>query len=288
MTILKTALKLLKRTRRNEIPLNSFLHEIMDATGNQYKLSVKGTIAGHSPGKLFSHPYFVKSWIHVPRHEDKLGFNQTMLLRRSKYPSLGTTTTNYDSIAKMASRRFILESFVGEKNTKILTMAGSEGLCVKYFKSKIKGAHVTNVEYLPHVLEDFKKTKVGRGCTNILGNINTYVTKTSDRFDLFFFDTTTGLCDQVSKTMLACNNKMLAKEISINLLDVKRVKNRGTFVDFIKKNYYKYEDPVLSYLKDSMSNYEFSGEFKYQRFENSRKMRVLKFRLISDVVSVAS
>lgn len=191
---------------------------------------------------------------------------------------LNSENNFYDTIEKEDSRQFVFKNINQYKKPKVLTLPSSRGLDVKYCLSNNSKSIIHCIEKDKKVLGEFKKLNLN--CVSFLGKFYDIVKSNKYTYDILFYDSTSYMCESVYHDAVLINQKRLAKEVNINLMDIKRIRNTGAFANYFRSRYSKDKNPTLTILKDSLFAYELVSQFRYKN-TNSTYMNVFKFKLSS-------
>jgi len=184
----------------------------------------------------------------------------------------------YDTIEKEDSRKFVFNNINHYKKPKVLTLPSNRGLDVKYCLSKNNNSIIHCIERNKTVLDEFRKLNLN--CVSFLGNFYDIVKSNKYTYDILFYDSTSYMCESVYHDMVLINQKRLAKEVNINLMDIKKIRNTGAFANHFRNKYSKNKNPTLTILKDCLFGYELVSQFRYKN-TNTTYMNIFKFKLIS-------
>lgn len=274
-TITEESIKVLKKSRK-EVLRKELVKKVSIRTGYSEK-SVSGTLIGYSKGRLLSDDYFRKNWAYLN--------NPLRFIRKSNLdPQVGNNLfdIDYDCKKKQKVRKESFSVYFSnykKSNPKILTLAGSEGYCVKDFLKKRPKCDIINLERNEDILNIFK-TK-GMKTLNKLDTVENFISKDKLDFDLINLDFTGYGSLSKHETFCEINKKSSAKIIIITLQYTKNPSNHGKFVEYIYSKYRRYDDKLLRWMKDCFSNYNLEKTIKYKRDNtkaNSRTMRVCVFK----------
>ena len=272
-TIMKTALKYMERTKLKEVKQTDLISHVSKLTGCS-KESVRGTIIGYSPRKMFSQPSFSNKWDVCRRQGNRCArFVRKGMHRNEVYK------INYDTPSKKKSRERGLK-YVTKRPSTYLTLAGTEGLCVKHILRKCPTAIVHNVERYKDILTSLEKHKLP--VINHNQTLSEFIQGpvfSSTKFHLLNLDLMGYACDGLNKDIETINNLKNSKFITLTLTGIKRFRNQGKFVEWAKSKF-RSDDPTLEWLCCTLNNYELIDSWFYRRDteDDCRNMRMFVFK----------
>ena len=275
--MIKSAIQYMENTSEIEVS-QVFLLNFIASKHNVSKESVRGSIIGFSPHKLMGQSGFLNKWDVVPRSKGKA----KRFVKKGENSNVVTMPHGLSYLTEEKQRARCKVFSLMERRTRpnILTMAGHDGGCVNYFLSKRPKSKIVTVEKLEDVYKDYKKLKFNTEDHNM--TIGDYLRDTDKRFNLINYDAVYGLCGYIANDLGYINRNNLSDVVALTLQNIKRFRNHGKWVDKAREDYYKYEDPTLTCVKDILYNYKMVEEFVYVRDKSvgSRAMRLLIFKKI--------
>lgn len=274
MSMIKTAVKFLNRTRRREISQSEFLTIMSEMTGYTRE-SVRGTIIGHGH-KLFGQPQFQRSWAACIADASR-GKRKRILRRKDMTARDIEFEVDYDTPAKAAARERGLQHLCpGTHHPNVMTFAATEGFCVKSILARCPNAVITNVEHDARVLAEWESK--GIPTYNILTEFSEYIRTDEFRntdYELVNADFVGYAARWLHHDLIYLDGLANIKTIVLTINGIKRFRNHGAWVDYVKAKY-RSEDPTLEWINDIVSNYRIVDYWFYVRnpSRNSRRMRM--------------
>ena len=259
-----------KNIRDKTVLAKDYLNFISNITGYSYE-SVRGSTIGYQYPKLGGQDWFKMNWTYM-RSTD--GVPARFVKGKDEIP-LGNS---YNHETKHKSRQFVFRNIRKLTNPKVLTLAGHEGLDVKYIFKQNKNARIFNVEKHFNILREYKKHKLPTHDMNT--TISTFIRSIDQTFDHIFYDSVSYLCGYIANDLEYINDNKMTKIISVNLMDMNGIRNHGRFANYMREKFKSKKNKTLAAVKYIMSNYRYIGSYGYKCGGNSIGMRILKFELV--------
>ena len=163
---------------------------------------------------------------------------------------------------------------------KIITLAGTEGYCVKIMLARCPEAEITNIEHDPAILAEWKKKKIPTH--DFLGDLHKFLESTAfakNQYSLFNADLMGYACNTLNADLIRVNEMANVNIIVLTLLNIKKFRNTGHWVQWARKHYHS-DDPTREWLVDIMDHYTIIDEWDYIREpeKHSRSMRMFVLR----------
>jgi hypothetical protein len=190
MGMVKVAIELLKNTDEIEIKQTDLLLKVSKITGYSTE-SVRGTIIGTPPHKLYGSPYFKEHWAFCRRPHARI-------VRKEFVKAEDVYETNYDTENKREARRRAFAPLVNKESAKILTMAGEHGRDVEDLLNINSNFEIHNVEYIEDILNKFKEKGLPVK-QNYFGNIENYIKESKETFTYIYYDAISYACRKIHK-----------------------------------------------------------------------------------------
>jgi hypothetical protein len=269
MSIISTALKTLKTVSGNEVSQSNFIDLVAHRTGCS-KESVRGTLIGYSPHKLFGQDDFKAEWSVCRGHPARFIRKNTLAYGDVEY------AIDYDTPEKKLSRERGLANVTKGFGT-YLTLAGREGYCAKYIWSVCPTATIHNVECDPDILEHWRRYNYPT--IDHLGKLSTIIRQSgfaNIRFHLLNLDLMGYACDYLHQDFAVLNRLHNSKFITLTLQGQKDgFRNHGTWADWARTTF-SGRDVVQQWLAHVFDAYRIIDSWSYFRDDafDCRKMRM--------------
>jgi hypothetical protein len=270
--MLTLAVDFLKKTKKSSILQVDLLDFISNETGFS-KESVRGTIIGSTPHKLFGQAYFKSNWVFCRK--------PARIVRKGRESNI--YKVNYDTEAKKAARARIFKPLQHLKNGNIVTMAGEHGHCVKQLLDINPDFNIINCEYQIEVLSQFKRKQLST--ENHIGFIGEFLEHDVRPLDFVYYDSLSYACDYMNRDFSLINKTKKVRYLAITLMGIKRFRNHGKFANWARATFEKHEDPTEEWIKHVLDNYKLIDSFYYNRDpnNNSRPMRLFLLELTDEI-----
>lgn len=281
------ALSVLRRCRRKEIPQTELIRTVAEITGFTSE-SVRGTIIGGGR-KLFGTDEFKKTWV-VCQPDKALGKPKRFVQRRYRKATDVEFSLHYDTPSKKEARERGMKDLKPGRQ-KIITLAATEGYCVKEILRRCPQAEIINIERDADILAQWKRK--GITTTNIHSTLLDFVF--SPRFLLHQYsflnaDLMGYPCPSLHKMLERVNMVGNIQTIALNTLGLHNFRNHSEWKTKMEARY-RSTDPTRQWLVALMSNYRIVDEWFYNRDpeHGSHRMRmfVLQRRVNSGQKAVA-
>jgi hypothetical protein len=272
--MIDVAVKYLQGTRLKEITQTELLVYVSKRTNCSHE-SVRGSIIGGGK-KLFGQESFKKHWV-VCFADLERGKKKRFIRRRYLTPEDKEVSIGYDTAAKQTAReRGMSYLKKGKKPLNVITLAATEGYCVKAILNRCPNASITNVERDPEVLKAWqgKSTPTNDVCMKFSDFVHT---KEFEEGEYAFMNADfMGYASGWLHDMLEHVNKLAnVKTVVLTVLGIKNFRNHGRWVDAAKAKY-KSDDPTKEWIEDIMDKYSLVDSWFYVRDpeQGSRSMRM--------------
>jgi hypothetical protein len=182
---------------------------------------------------------------------------------------------SYDCPVKRKVVSKILSYLSNKKDPTFATMAGHQGLDIAQFYESFPLGKAISFERDPEVAQAFA-TKF----PSVPVNIQDFKAASDIDSDLAFYDSVGYACSSMDATLRAFNETKKAKVIAVTTINIKKFRNRGSWVDKVKAQYVG-EDPTRDWIQDIMPNYKLVEEIVYTKtnVKGARAMRVFIFEV---------
>jgi hypothetical protein len=255
--------------------VTEIIDHVQEVTNHKYsRTSIRGSSIGQAKDKVLKKPWFTDFFIYVN--------GRPALVMKKEYAkehwNFDDTEVDYNTPDKQKAREFAFKGIGRFDEPKVLTLAGKEGFDVKYLLELNPRTKIFNVEEDKEIFRKYKGLNLPT--TDFRMTVNRFLKSfPNERFDYFNYDSITYLCKRLGEDLQIINENKIVNILSLTMMNIKKIRNFGRFVDEVKGKYWNCKDPTLEFIKDTLDNYDFQGEHIYKRDEGSLEMRVLRFRL---------
>lgn len=272
-TLMKTALEYMNRTTLQEVIQTDLISRVSKRTGSS-KESVRGSIIGYSPAKMFSRPSFYNKWDVCRRKDGK----PARFVRKGTKPA-EVYKVNYNTPSKQNARSHGLQRVTKQTRT-YLTLAGTDGFCVKDILKICPTAVIHNVERYLEILDALENHNLP--LINHHSTLSRFIhgsTFADTKFHLLNLDLMGYACGKLNQDMKIINDLQNSRFITLTLMGIKRFRNTGKFVKWAKSKF-KSQDPTRQWLRYTLSNYTMTDAWFYRRDPDKgcRNMRMFMFK----------
>lgn len=265
------------------IYLSDLINKAAKETGYT-KTSIRGTTFG-SVVKYISEKWFYDNFVYYPQKDTnkpiifKKSFINNVILFNERKP----ITVSYNTEPKKEARLHIFKNIQNIENPTVLTMASEEGFDVKLIKKLNPSARIYNVEKNKEILEEYKKNKSKNKLKSIdfHGTLNKFLLKRKNYkpFTLINYDTVGYLCQSISDDLLFINKYRKCEYLFLTISNIKKIRNRGHFAEYVKSKYIEHDNPTMAYIKEEMTNYHIISNYHYKQDHCKVGMQVIGFKL---------
>lgn len=273
ISIIQSSINYLNSSKEDEILQVDFLKTIAKIT-NKTTESVRGTVMGTASYKIFENKKINKTWCFAR--------NPARFVRKGSKYEKDIYKFSYNTTEKIKARKRILSYIPKKSNPTILTLASSEGYCVRDILSKHKKAKIYNVEQYKHILA--KWTKKDIPTRNYLCQLSKFLISEdfkNENFDFVNFDLMGYASKKTNKIFTIINKSKNCKYIAITLQYLPNsFRNSGPFAEWLRSEYGGKDEATLQWIKDVFYNYTLDDVFVYNRDNKNRgrAMQVFIFK----------
>lgn len=238
------------------------------------KDSVRGTICGNAPCKLYGQRWFKKEFVYVRKMK---GVHGSRIYRKPLPEGENEYELSYNTVEKEKTRERVFSHLNNIKKPVVVTMASSEGLDVKHILNKNLNSKIYNIENVKDVLNEYKK--IGLPTIDILGNFDDKILDVKESVDLVYYDTVGYACPKHERSLVKLNNSLKPKYIAVAFINIKKFRGTNGSWKMWAKEKFKSDDPTLEWIKYTMFNYNVIDLFEYNQNKDigGRGMRVFVF-----------
>jgi hypothetical protein len=220
---------------------------------NTTKERVRGTICGTAPHKLYGLEFFHNNYVFARK--------PARVIRKPIPRTENIYYENYISKEKQKIRELVSKC-TRKKKPKILTMAASEGLCVKYFLEIFQEPKIYNIERYENILDKYKKLNLPT--IDLLGSFENCINDINEKLDVIFYDTVGYACEQMNTSLKTINDNKKTNHLIITMMDIQKFRNHGKWVEWARKKF-KNKNPTEQWIKFVLNNYEITKKIKYNK-----------------------
>jgi hypothetical protein len=275
MTVKSCIQKILNNSTEDVIYLSNILKQTANETGHSYE-SVRGSSFGLARDKFLKEDWFKSNWYYISKNSN----NPARIIRKEYVEKQGLTLNeniSYDTIHKQKSREYVFDSIKKLSKPKIITLAGEHGLDVQYILKINKNSIIHNIEKDKNIFDNY--CKLGLKTNNYNCTVTEFL-HTEKKVDIFFYDSMGYLCEYISNDLQLINNYKTTNILCLNLMNIKNIRNHGSFANSLRRRYGHLPNPTLTHIKKILSNYSYVDNYIYNRTtQNSQQMIIYKFKL---------
>lgn len=278
LTALSCARKFFQNAERagKKFVTNVALFQYVAERTGQTRAVLNGTLDGTGPGKLITAKWYKDRWHKIKDGNGRIihQFGKVTVQREM----------NFDSDSKRESNRHIMSYLPVDGSPRILTLASSQGYCVKAALARNPNVVVDNIECDDEFLRLWKIEQRQLSIrTNDFGTtLQRFVCLPyfqGSRYALINADVM-GYASRGMLEYLSVFNKLQnAKYIAVTTQKLTGFRNGGEFVRALRTRYAGHPDAHVQCIRDWLSSYTLTDRFTYTKAAGTKQMEVLIFKL---------